>query len=288
MDINGDGRIDILSGSYSRQDKDMAGLFQVLLGKEDGTFAKAMALDGTDGKPLILPGKGDEGRIDKICTRPFAVDLDADGKVDLVVGNFRGTFGWFRGNGQGGFAPEATWLEGSGGKLQVDSHSDPCLFDHDKDGDYDLWSGSAQGGVVMFPNVGSKTKPKFGKKVTVLKPAGYQGDDGNDPTFGDAHCKGPAADTRVWVDDVDGDGKADLLVGDTLTLLIVAEGISEGTARQKYSAWHKKQTKFMAQSQGDDQAAQKKWRADYEALESERDEFAVQKRTGFVWLYRGK
>ncbi|NJN14803.1 MAG: hypothetical protein HC813_04155 [Planctomycetes bacterium] len=37
MDLNGDGNIDILSGSYSRQDRDMAGLFQVLWGREDGT-----------------------------------------------------------------------------------------------------------------------------------------------------------------------------------------------------------------------------------------------------------
>ncbi|MFO0845790.1 MAG: hypothetical protein U0797_25975 [Gemmataceae bacterium] len=31
----------ILSGSYSRMERDMAGLFQVLYGKPDGTFHKA-------------------------------------------------------------------------------------------------------------------------------------------------------------------------------------------------------------------------------------------------------
>ena len=34
-------------------DNDMAGLFQVLYGKGDGTFRKAEVLKGTDGKPLI-------------------------------------------------------------------------------------------------------------------------------------------------------------------------------------------------------------------------------------------
>ena len=37
MDLDGDGHLDILSGSYSRMDTDMAGLFQVLYGNPDGT-----------------------------------------------------------------------------------------------------------------------------------------------------------------------------------------------------------------------------------------------------------
>ena len=51
MDLDRDGRRDILSGSYSRMDKDMAGLFQVLHGKADGTFRRAEVLKGTDGEP---------------------------------------------------------------------------------------------------------------------------------------------------------------------------------------------------------------------------------------------
>ena len=50
MDLDGDGRHDILSGSYSRMEQDMAGLFQVLYGKGDGTFRPAEVLMGTDGK----------------------------------------------------------------------------------------------------------------------------------------------------------------------------------------------------------------------------------------------
>src|SRR5215472_13621153 len=55
-------------------DKDMAGLFQVLYGKGDGTFRKAEVLKGTDGQPLIIPADGDQQLTEKICTRPFAVD----------------------------------------------------------------------------------------------------------------------------------------------------------------------------------------------------------------------
>ena len=44
MDLNDDGYGDILSGSYSRMGRPMAGLFQVLWGQSDGTFKKAEEL----------------------------------------------------------------------------------------------------------------------------------------------------------------------------------------------------------------------------------------------------
>ena len=34
--------------------------------------------------------------------------------------------------------------------------------------------------------------------------------------------------------------------------------------------------------------AMKKWQEGYEALEKEREQFAKEESTGFVWLFRGK
>ncbi len=286
MDLNGDGKLDILSGSYSRQDKDMAGLFQVLWGTGDGAWTKAQVLDGTDGEPLIMPRGGE--LTDRICTRPFAVDYDGDGKLDIVSGNFSGTFSLFRGEGEGKFAPESTWLEGDEGPLQVDHHGDPFFVDWDGDGDLDLLSGASAGGVFLFRNVGDRTVPKWGARQTLLEPAGHgiglNGGDG--PSFGDAHCKAPAGSTRVWVDDVDGDGRLDLLVGDQVTLLHVAKGVDEADARTRYAAWQQKQSEFLQQPQPDGEEGIKKWQQQYTALEKERDQFAREERTGFVWLIR--
>jgi hypothetical protein len=86
VDIDGDGHLDILSGSYSRMDKGMAGLFQVMYGNADGTFRPPEILKGTDGKPLTIH-RDRAHLIENICTRPFAVDWDGDGYLDLVVGN---------------------------------------------------------------------------------------------------------------------------------------------------------------------------------------------------------
>ena len=47
----------------------------------------------------------------------------------------------------------------------------------------------------------------------------------------------PPASTRVWVDDVNGDGKLDLLVGDSVTLISPAEGLSEEEFKTKQAQW---------------------------------------------------
>jgi hypothetical protein len=284
VDVNGDGNIDLLSGCYSRHDRDMAGLFYVLHGNKDRTFKTAVALDGTDGNPLILPaGRGQEDMVDKICTRPFACDLDGDGKLDIVAGNFRGTFGFFKGEGGGRFGPSASWLEAKGRPMAVAAHGDPCLVDWDRDGDLDLLSGSAGGGVFLFVNEGSRTAPKFGARATLVEPAGHRG---GEMRFGDGHCVGPAADTRVWAADVDGDRKLDLLVGDSVTLYHAAAGVDEAAARAKDAEWQKRQQAHQQSYPRDgDQAARQKWQQDYANLRAERDAFLREERTGFVWLF---
>ena len=172
MDLNGDGSLDILSGSYSRMDKDMAGLFQVLYGKPDGTYRKAEILKGTDGEPLIIPIKGEDQWIEKICTRPFAVDWDGDGKLDLVVGNFAGTFYWFKGEGKGKFRPKAEIIRNGKEPLRIQGHhSDPFVIDWDGDGVLDLLSGSSEGGVQWAKNrAGKGESPDLGPFEWLIKP----------------------------------------------------------------------------------------------------------------------
>jgi hypothetical protein len=289
VDINGDGHRDILSGSYSRMQQDMAGLFQVLHGKADGTFRRAEVLKGTDGEPLIIPIPGREQQTENICTRPFAVDWDADGHLDLVVGNFAGTFYWFKGQGKGQFQPKPESIKAGDAPLRIaGAHSDPFVIDWDGDGDLDLLSGSSNGGVQWAENRAGKGKlPELSPFQPLIKPGPPIG---NGQPLGEDDLAGPTSSTRVWVEDVNSDGKLDVLVGDTVTLVSPAKGLSEKEFKKKLADWQEAveaASKALRSATGD-AAARAKASEEFSKLYDRRAEFMHEEMTGFVWLYLRK
>jgi hypothetical protein len=288
VDLDGDGRRDILSGSYSRMQQEMAGLFQVLYGKEDGTFRRAEVLKGTDSEPLIIPLKGRQ-MTENICTRPFATDWDGDGHLDLVVGNFAGTFHLFKGQGKGKFPPEPEEIKADGKPLKIDGHhSDPFVVDWDGDGDLDLMSGSSEGGVQWAENTSGPGKPPQLKPFRSLIEHGPQLEYGH--ILRDADLKGPSSCTRIWVDDVNSDGKLDILIGDLATLVSPADKVTESEFKQKFADWQKSFSEAGKElnSTANDPKKQNEAQRRYQQLYNQRSEFMKEDRTGFVWLYLRK
>lgn len=268
--------------------EDMAGLFQVLWGRPNGTFKKAETLNGTDGKPLIIPvtGKAGVGEdwIKNICTRPFAVDWDGNGNLDLVVGNFPGTFYLFIGEGKGKFNPVPEQMKAGDAALEVKgNHSDPFVIDWDGDGDLDILSGSGHGGIQWAENLAGKGKPPQLAQFKIL--IRY------DPIrpLKEKDLKGPLGSLRIWIDDYNGDGKLDVFVGDLANLLSPARGVSEEQFKEKYAAWNKS---FGEASQKMNDAKEEKERtAAIEAVQKlyrERSRFMDEDHTGFVWVYLQK
>ena len=269
----------------------MAGLFQVLWGHADGTFKKATTLNGVDNEPLIIPvADGDrDAWIENICTRPIAVDWDADGDLDLVVGNFPGSFYLFTGEGKGRFLAKPQMIMTGNSPLKINgAHSDPFLVDWDHDGDIDLLSGSSNGGVHWAENVAGKSKlPELKPFQTLIEP-GRNIEYGQ--LFSEVELTGPTHSTRIWIDDVNSDGKLDVLVGDSVTFTSPAKGVTKEEFQKEHENWQEnvkvaseKARAAPADADQRNEAAQR-----LSELYSKRGKFMVEDRTGFVWLYLRK
>ncbi len=266
----------------------MAGLFQVLWGQADGTFKKAAILAGADGEPLIIPADDENEVTEKICTRPTAVDWNGDGDLDLVVGNFAGSFYLFTGEGKGKFQPKPKPIRAGDALLKIPGvHSDPFLVDWDGDGDLDLLSGSSQGGVYWAENRAGAGKPPELKAFETLIAAGSQRDPQD--VLREEDLKGPSSATRVWVDDVNSDGKLDVLVGDSVTLSAPTPGIDEHEFREKRADWQKRLSAALVEvNKAQDDQERNEALERYRDLYQERAEFMKEEMTGFVWLYLQK
>jgi len=288
VDLDADGYNDILSGSYSRHSQPMAGLFQVLWGQPDGSFREAAVLEGTDGEPLIIPAD-EQTIVENICTRPTAVDWDRDGDLDLVVGNFAGSFYVFTGEGKGQFSPTPAKLLTGDEPLKIEgAHSDPFLIDWDGDGDLDLFSGSSNGGVQWAKNTAdSGAVPTFDRFQHLIVPSTQVHSD--DP-LSETELSEPAGSTRVWIDDVNEDGKLDLLLGDSITLVSPAEGLTVKEFDEARGEWQNKFTAVMEEyrAAGQDQDELNAAIEKVNKLYKQRSEFIIEDRTGFVWLYLKK
>src|SRR5262249_29690180 len=86
--------------------------------------------------------------------------------------------------------------------------------DWDGDGRFDLLTGSENGGVYWYRNVGEPGKPVFEAERVLVPP--HDGSGEEELLLDDAQAR-PGIRSQIAVTAVDGDGKLDLLVGDFCT-----------------------------------------------------------------------
>ena len=186
-DMNGDGLEDLFVGTQ-------AGRLHVYLNRGKRGAWRFEAEDFQFGLP---PG----------CGARFDVgDLDGDGTLDIVTGEFEGPLRWMRGIPLGGQADKGPYFQAPEriGQLGEAYNSAPRLRDLEGDGDLDLLMGVNWGYVALFEQREPGSPPSFGPKTLMENVATGQS----------VNLREVIKDnTTPELADVDGDGVLDLVSG---------------------------------------------------------------------------
>jgi hypothetical protein len=266
VDYDGDGRIDIITGSYTGQ-------LYLFRRKADGTFAAREELVDETKATLMMP---------KYSVVPELVDMDKDGDLDLVVGarsdpvlvitniGTRSAPVWSKEFKELKTA-DGTTIEGS------NVHH----ADWDGDGVRDLLVGSEWGEVRWYKNLGANDAPSYAPGIVLVT-------QNNSPYAAEGSTpERSGLRVKVHVTDWNGDGRMDLLVGDVtwqqsaLTPLTPAEAEAKAALEKARDALYEKMAKAPEGPERDKVQA---------TIDEYRTKLHAYDRTklhthGWVWLY---
>jgi hypothetical protein len=127
---------------------------------------------------------------------PALVDLNGDGKRDLVYGTSSGPINYYENTGTDSDPDWALNTILFGGVLDVGGSSSPFLFDFDYDGDLDLVSGSNLGAIKYYENIGTAFGPAWKSSNSYFSGIDH------------------SIYSKITLGDVNGDSLPDAVVGD--------------------------------------------------------------------------
>jgi uncharacterized protein (DUF2141 family) len=142
-DLDGDGDLDMLLAN-KLDPSDLQRSFVYRLENVGSPARPAFRMRG----PLEL-GK-------RFHAAPAFGDLDGDGRLDLIMGQWGPRLAWYRGTARG-YEPVDTALA----TITRGSNTVPTLGDLDGDGDLDLIVGESSGWLNSYRNDGGPSQPRF-------------------------------------------------------------------------------------------------------------------------------
>ncbi len=150
-DLDGDGDLDIIMGTWNDE---------LQLVRNDGTPTDPRWSVADPAVVTLTRGRN---------ATPTLADIDADGDLDLFVGESSGQINFYRNEG----SPQQPRFELVADKyldIDVGRRSAPTLTDLDADGDLDLIIGSEAEGLTLYRNNGTPETPAFERDDTFSLP----------------------------------------------------------------------------------------------------------------------
>lgn len=145
-DFDGDGDLDLLCGEFL----DGFTYFQNTGSRTLPVYAAGQKLQSSSGKPLVM---------DLQMITPTAVDWDADGDMDLIVGDEDGRVALVENTGKLiDSAPSfesPKYFRQQADTLKFGALATPFAYDWDSDGDEDIVCGNTAGLISVFENLGA-------------------------------------------------------------------------------------------------------------------------------------
>ena len=183
-DLDGDGDLDAFIGDYYGR---------MRYYKNNGTTTNPFELQTEANNPfkgMVVPGN----------STPTFADLDGDGDLDAVIGDWRGNLNYFQNTGR---TSSLSFVQQTGSSNPFNGvvekyYSAPTFGDIDGDGDLDLFIGSSDGSIKYYKNTGSVSSPRFVVQTAAANP------------FNGVDVDSYSTPSLV---DIDGDGDLDAFIG---------------------------------------------------------------------------